>query len=76
MKRLAFVIGDTDARLHRFNPCARRFRGDQVQIRLLPDWWGLGATPLGTGWKKIAVAADIAGAHAALDTAVTQRICQ
>ncbi len=75
MKRLAFVIGILMLGFAASTPARADFSVIKFESGYCQIWWGSGATPLGAGWKKIATAADIAGARAALDTAVAQRIC-
>ncbi len=75
MKRLAFVIGVLTFGFVASTPARADFAVIKFESGYCQIWWDGGATPLGVGWKKIATAADITGAHAALDTAIAQRIC-
>lgn len=77
MKHLVFAAGVLAFALAASSPARADYAIVQLQDGWCKIWWDSGATPWGVGWRKIAIGLpDWLSAHAALDTARSQGVCQ
>ena len=76
MKRLAFAVGVLALGFAAATPARADFSVVQFELGYCRIWWDTGAAPWGSGWKKVASAADFSGAWAAQDAAVKKGKCK
>lgn len=75
MKRLAFAVSVLALGFAASTPARADFTVVKFEAGFCRIWWNSSATPWGTGWTKVAIAPDFAGAWAALDKAVADKKC-
>lgn len=77
MKRSAFAAGLLVAGLVASSPALADYAVIQFDDGSCKIWWDSADNPWGAGWTKIAMALpDHMAAQAALDMAISQRLCR
>lgn len=77
MKRWALAAGLLAAGLVASSPALADYAVIHFDDGYCKIWWDSAGNPWGAGWTKIAVALpDPTAAHAALDAAISQRVCR